>query len=229
MTLVKVQFICGLLVKVDWLKTVRFNLHYFKLMVALRLPVLVYRRTVFKSLKGTVTLKSAPKIGMIRLGDPRIGTQDFRYSRTIWQVTGEVIFKSTANFGRGCSVCVGTRGELVLGDKFSITGDTTILCKKQIVFGDDCLFSWDIMVMDTDWHYITDDNGDVINPDSSIIFGNHVWVGCRSMILKGSHIPSGSVIAAGSLISGKLLKENTVYGGQGKGVVPLKENIIWHH
>jgi acetyltransferase-like isoleucine patch superfamily enzyme len=43
-----------------------------------------------------------------------------------------------------------------------------------------------------------------------IVLGNNVWVGCRTLILKGSSIPDGSVIGAGSTVGGTFEKENTI-------------------
>ena len=67
--------------------------------------------------------------------------------------------------------------------------------------------------MDTDFHPITDADGKVINLPEEIVIGDHVWIGCRSLILKGSHIPDSSVIAAGTIVTGKLPSGNTIYAG----------------
>lgn len=143
---------------------------------------------------------------------------------------GGVIKCKSVNIGRGCRICVAEGGVLTLGDKFSITGDTTIICSKGITFGDDCLLSWDILLMDTDFHSISNEQNEIVNSSRPISFGDHVWVGCRSIILKGSEIPSGCVIAAGSLLSGsKLTRHNSVYSANGSNVSTIKENIFWNH
>ena len=84
----KIGYLFKLFPKINWLKTLRFNLHYFKLSVALRLPALVYWRTKFNSMEGTVKLCGKVRTGMLRIGVPYIGVQDHRYSRTIWQLRG---------------------------------------------------------------------------------------------------------------------------------------------
>lgn len=63
----------------------------------------------------------------------------------------------------------------------------------------------------------------VLNPDKEVIIGKHVWIGCNSTLLKGTEIPNDSVIAAGSIISKKLMDSNVVYVGGDKA----KEKIIW--
>ena len=83
--------------------------------------------------------------------------------------------------------------------------------------------------MDSDWHKIisTNGSGKILNEDREIIFGNHVWIGCRCNILKGSIIPRGSIIASGSIISSKLSQEYAIYGGQGATVRIIRENTTW--
>ena len=78
--------------------------------------------------------------------------------------------------------------------------------------------------MDTDYHSVLDEHGRIINSDSSIIIGDDIWIGCRSTVLKGSHIPSKTVIAACSVISGKMEKERCIYSSNNR---ILKENISW--
>lgn len=224
-----IKSVLSFVLKVDWLKSLRFNLHYFNLKVALHLPVLIYWRTQFNQLGGKVILQCSPCFGMIRIGEPRIGIQDYKFNRTIIQWGGEICLQ-TANIGRGCRICIGDGATLTLGDRFSVTGNTSIICCKSITFGEDCLLSWDILMMDTDFHRIYNEENIVINEDRPITFGDHVWVGCRSTVLKGTEIPSGSVIAAGSLLAGKrFVQANTIYGRRGDKVGVLAENVLWKH
>ncbi|WP_410240498.1 acyltransferase [Sphingobacterium thalpophilum] len=55
--------------------------------------------------------------------------------------------------------------------------------------------------------------------------GNNVWIGCRCLILKGSHIPDNCVVGANSLVSKRLETKSAVYGGEALRI--LKEEIIW--
>ena len=78
---------------------------------------------------------------------------------------------------------------MILGRDFIVTGRSVILCTKRITFGDECLLSWDLLIMDTDWHsVISTADSRILNPSKPINVGNHVWIGCRSVILKGVSI-----------------------------------------
>lgn len=115
-------------------------------------------------------------------------------------------------------------GTLEFGENVNISGNTSIICYGNIKIGNDCLVSWDCLMLDTDFHKIYSD-GILTNLDKKITVGNHVWIGARTTILKGTIVPDGSVIGAGSLCSGKLLKENAIYGGNPLKI--LKQNIRW--
>lgn len=94
-----------------------------------------------------------------------------------------------------------------------------------MTFGDDALVSWDCLFMDTDFHRILDADGIQVNADRDISIGNHVWVGCRSTILKGTTLLNGSVVAAGSITRSKIMKENVVIDSSGI----KRDNIRWIH
>jgi acetyltransferase-like isoleucine patch superfamily enzyme len=80
--------------------------------------------------------------------------------------------------------------------------------------------------MDTDFHTITNAQSEIQNPPAEISVGNKVWIGCRSLILKGSVIPDGCIIAANSLVTKELNGINQVFGKQPLRV--LSQNISWH-
>ena len=131
-------------------KTLRFNLHYFPFKTALKLPVVVSHRTFLRELHGKVELPDKVETAMVKIGFGDVGHYDRKRSRSIWQVSGTVSFGGKASIGHGSKLSV--RGDLKLGAGFNMTAESTIVCAKDIRFGDDCLLSWDILVMDTDEH-----------------------------------------------------------------------------
>ena len=149
---------------------------------------------------------------------------DDRYDRTKWCLKGSIILKGKVRIGRGANLVVSKTATCVFGNNFTITGRSTIVCRNRIEFGADVLVSWDVLFMDTDYHPMLDSAGVVINKDKPIIVGDKVWIGCRVLILKGTVIPDGCIIAAGSTISGKLENSNTVYSSERK---ELKRDIFW--
>ncbi|MBQ3749733.1 MAG: hypothetical protein II865_00305 [Bacteroidales bacterium] len=206
-------------------KTLRFNFHYFPLKTALKLPVFVSHRTFLRELHGKIMLPEKVNTAMIKIGFGDVGHYDRKRSRSIWQVSGTVAFGGKASIGHGSKLSV--RGNLTLGADFNMTAESTIVCAHQISFGNDCLLSWDILIMDTDEHPIINQDGIRTNPDKPIFVGNHVWIGCKCTLLKGTEIPNNTVVAAGTLLTSAFSGENQVIGGNPPAI--LKSNVRWEH
>ncbi len=206
-------------------KTLRFNLHYFPLKTALKLPVIVSHRTFLRELHGKVTLPETVDTAMVKIGFGDVGHYDRKRSRTIWQVSGEVNFRGKASIGHGSKISV--RGKLELGDRFNITAESTIVCAKEIRFGEDCLVSWDVLVMDTDEHPVYDKEGNRINDNRPIVVGNHVWIGCKCMLLKGAELPDNTVLAAGTQLRSAFAGDHQIIGGEPPAI--MKREVRWEH
>ena len=213
--------------EVNLLKTIYFNFHYFPFKKAIHLPVLICWRSELFKVNGRIVISGPLKTGMVRFGAHTLGTQDLLYSRTMWEVFGTLVIKGQTFIGRGSKISVGKDATLTIGENFAITGNSEIICQKEITFGRDCLLSWDILIMDSDFHHILDENETVINAPAPIVIGNHVWIGCRNTILKGVSIADNTIVAANSTITQTILDKNCVIGGHGKSLEILKRNVGW--
>mgnify|MGYP003289446078 CR=1 FL=1 len=213
--------------KLNLFKTFFFNLHYFPFLTAIHLPFLIYKRTEIRKMCGKIIIEGPVRTGMVKIGFHRLGTQDLLYSRTIWDVSGTFVVKGNACIGRGSKISIGRDGILTLGENFTITGNTEIISQKSISFGNNVLLSWDILLMDTDFHHILNDENKIINPPQPITIGNHVWIGCRNTILKGVTIADDNIISANSIITKKITETNCIIGGHGKNVDIIKRNVSW--
>ena len=215
--------------KVNPWKTVYFNFHYFPIKTALRMPVFIYWRSELYKMKGKVIIDAPVTTGMLKFGAHGLGTQDLLYSRTMWELMGTFIIKGKASIGRGSKISVGDGAVLTLGRGFTITGNSEIICHQKISFGSDCLLSWDILMMDTDFHDVINEKGDVINSPKPITIGDHVWIGCRNTILKGVSIASDNIISANSTITKSIKESHCVIGGHGSNVGIIKQGCSWKY
>lgn len=209
------------ILSISFFKTARFNIHYFGLEGLFHPYVLIARNVILSKLGGGVLQVENKRIGTIQIGFPSARIVDSRYNRSIWRNDGIIVFKGSAFLASGTKI--DNSGELIIGDDFHITANSMILCKKKIHIGKDVLISWNCQMMDHDFHKIINIDS-IVNEAQPIWIGNHVWVGCDSIILKGTRIHNDSVIAAGSLITGKDCESNTIYGGINRR---LKTGILW--
>jgi len=206
-------------------KTIYFNLKYLPFRQAIKLPILVSNKVYLRVTSGKLIIDCPIRTGLIQLGYGNVGIFDNKKSRSIWEVSGTVIFKGKCNIGHGSKISVGSSGKLILGENFVTTAETSIVAFSEIQFGNNCLLSWDILVMDTDFHKLRDELGNIINMPKPIIIGDKVWIGCRCLVLKGTIIPNNCVIGADSIVSKVLEKDNCLYVGSPCKMV--KENISW--
>jgi len=213
--------------KVNFWKTVYFNFHYFPFKTAIKMPVFICWRSELYNMQGKIIIDGPVKTGMLEFGSHGLGTQDLLYSRTMWDVMGTLIIKGGTSIGRGCKISIGNDAVLTLGSNFVISGNSEIICQKNVSFGDDCLLSWDILIMDTDFHCIINEKGEVVNPPKPITIGNHVWIGCRNTILKGVSIASDNIISANSTITKSIKESHCIIGGHGSNVDIIKKGRSW--
>lgn len=211
------------LIKIN-LKTIIFNFNYLPFQQAIKLPVLVSRKTYFKRLRGEVNIQSPIRFGMIKIGYNNCHIFDKKKSRTIWRVDGNINFNGAANIGHGSKIHLGKKGEISIGDNFTINAESTLKIEKELTIGKDVLISWDVLIMDSDCHHIYQE-GKIINQPQSIHIADKVWVGCRNLILKGANIKENSVIGANSLVNTDLLTANAAYVGT--PAQKVKEGISW--
>ena len=102
----------------------------------------------------------------------------------------------------------------------------TLSERKNVIIGQDCLFSKEIQFRVADSHLIYSSKSlKRINPTKSIYIGDHVWLGQNSLILKGCHIGSGSIIGAGTILSNKKIPSNCIFAGNPAKLV--KKDIFW--
>ena len=94
-----------------------------------------------------------------------------------------------------------------------------ITCREKITIGEGTIIGDEVMLLDTDSHLIKGSR-----MTSPIYIGNHVWIGSRTIVLKGVTIGDGAIIAAGSVVS-KNIPAGCLAGGVPARV--LKENVEW--
>ena len=78
--------------------------------------------------------------------------------------------------------------------------------------GEGILISREVFIYDADHHPIINSSGEQLNPPRPVVIGNHVWIGLKCTLLRGSKIGDGAMIAANSLVGGKI-KAGTMASG----------------
>lgn len=108
--------------------------------------------------------------------------------------------------------------KVTIGNNFYGAKRTALIAKEeggsQISIGDNCLFSYDLIIRTSDTHTIYDNKTrEVLNRSENITIGNHVWIAARALILKGAEISDNSVVAAGAIVTKKFSEPNCLIAG----------------
>lgn len=97
--------------------------------------------------------------------------------------------------------------------------------ETSIFIGEDCMFSNEIELRTGDSHAIIDIEKDSkINDAQNIVIGNHVWIGSRSIILKGVNIGNNTIIGTGSIVTNSIPSHSVSAGIPAK---VIKTNVDW--
>lgn len=120
--------------------------------------------------------------------------------------------------------CLAPGAGIVIGNDTGLSG--TVICSAmRVEIGKRCLIGADCMIFDTDFHHHAPDNRryspvqwDKISSPVSI--GDDVFLGTRVIVCKGVTIGSGTIVAAGSVVT-RDLPQNTICAGS--PAVPVKK------
>lgn len=210
----------GYFFQLSLLKTLLFNVHYFGIM-GMKFPVFIAKNVKFGKWGGKLELESL-KTGNIRIGFNATDICDTVYQRCFWHIKGTINFGENVRIGAGCKISCGKDAKIFFGKNTTINVNTQIICSQSIVFGEDCMISWEDLIMDSDFHEVKE-CGKLKEKIKPIEIMDHVWIGSRCSILKGSIVPMGCVIAANSTISKKFDDNNCLIGTSGI----MKREISW--
>jgi len=101
-------------------------------------------------------------------------------------------------------------GHLEIGDNVFINYGSSLVASTHVKVGNDSLIGTHVMVMDTDFHRIEDKVYDTSG--KPVILEERVWLGNRSIVLKGVTIGHDSVVAAGSVVTSDVPPRSIVAG-----------------
>lgn len=121
---------------------------------------------------------------------------------------GGKLVAGNCQFYSGVRIELGKNALLEIGNGSYLNRNTLIVCEEQIIIGKNCKIAWDVIIMDSDLHPINSE----IMENKAVHIGDNVWIGCRTIILKGVNVGRGAVIAAGSVVT-KDIQPYTIWGG----------------
>lgn len=124
---------------------------------------------------------------------------------------GKLIVNGTVRLLSGATLQVQKEASIEIGEAY-INHNVTIIAANNMKLGNGLLISRNVTIFDSDFHKIIDSTDKQINTARNVEIGDHVWIGVNATLLRGTRIGEGAVIAAGSVVGGKI-KEGTMAAG----------------
>ena len=220
-----------LLFRVSWLKTLLLNARMFGIKKIFTLPVLIGRGVMLKNIGHHSSIEIDSRIlyfGMIRLGvsDGSFHMGTSKKSNLSLGTNSKLVFKGGCNITKGFFINIYDDAILCFGNNTSFNPFLVIKCEENISIVDDCIFGWNVTIMDGDGHAIfVCDNDELVNKKTSIVINQRCWIAANATILKGSYISDDSVVAAGAIVTKKVLESNVILAGNPAKII--KRNVYW--
>ncbi len=121
--------------------------------------------------------------------------------------------------------------EIVIGDNVGISG-ATIYARKDIYIGDNTCIGGNCKILDNDFHPLEAEernrllksakggDSDLV-PAKEIRIGRDCFIGCNTLILKGTVLGDGCVVGAGAVVSGKFEDKCVIAGNPARVIRKL--------
>ena len=182
--------------------TIYLNLRTLPLKQALKLPLFVYGKVTFASLRGRIIFDCPHvKRGMVKMGRHQ---DDYilHSKRQLLRLDkdGSIVIKGYCSIASDFLFKI-TTGTLVLGDRVWIGQGVCIDCNERIEIGDCTSITYSTVLSDSNHHFVIDANKVVRRMSKPIALGKYNWIGNNSIIDKGSVTTDYSIVTHGSLLN----------------------------
>lgn len=183
------------------------------------IPIKAHHRVIFKKTK-TCQIKLA---GRLTFGNKKLALSSGAPSNIQLGNHSQFICGRGVNIGPGVNIIQKEKSILEIGENTYFTADSRLEVVNKISIGSDCAISWGTSIIDDNHHTIYYENKNKAT-SNEVGIGNHVWIGCQTVILPGTSIGDNCIIAAGSVVKGSF-PENTLIAGNPAKVI--KNDVSW--
>ena len=186
----------------NWLATFRLNYHAGGWRAVMRMPIRVYG-PMRLTLKGMIVLPSEVSKNMIVIGSDH---EDYTASsgKAELNIQGTWKLSGPLHIGPDSCIAVGKDALLQTGSGTYLGRDTQIHCYHHVGIGNG-VFAGEMYVCDSAIHQIVS-GGEEKPLYADVIIGDGVYLGFRTILLKGTVIPTGSVVGSGAVCTSDFSK-----------------------
>jgi acetyltransferase-like isoleucine patch superfamily enzyme len=207
---VPISFYTELAINCAVLKTIWYSIRFHGIVIVGRGSKI----RVHRSARINLAPKSVLAIGIAHDAPP--GAILRLRSRSKLRVEGRV------QIMRACNIGVDPDAVLTIGADTFFNEGSCVVCYNATTIGPGCAISWGVRIIDTDVHKLV--QYDETTPHAPLYIGKDCWIGTNAIILKGSHLGDGSVVAAGAVVTSKVPPRSLVAGVPARVV---RKDVTW--
>ncbi|WP_242202419.1 LbetaH domain-containing protein [Aestuariivivens insulae] len=204
-----------LVLSINWIKTIYFNMKMFPFKIARKLPVFFYGSVNFKELSGEIIIDAPIKTGMIGFGQEfEKMTRSKRIAQLI--LNGKLVFKGHAHFGKDVFLCVDKDAYCEFGFMGCLGSNVKLICTNKIIIGNWAGIGYESQIIDTNSHPMKNTKtGEYYPLSSPIKIGNYNAISNRVSIMPNTITPDHCVVASNSVCNKDYtrLGNNILIGG----------------
>lgn len=217
-------------------KTIAFNFRHLPFKEALRLPIHLFGKVDLceEQRGGVIEFSSQNGIhfGAWKIGQETglpFGKRNSHHDVTYISLEGKLVLGEYGVFQNGCVLCIREKATVTLGSGFWMGHAGRIISMEQITIEPNCQFSWECQVFDSDFHYISDVDGNIQRFTKPTYIGNNSWIGNRVTFGKGARIGDWSIVAGYSLVNKDFgVEAHCVYGGVPARLLKKGYSRVWY-
>jgi acetyltransferase-like isoleucine patch superfamily enzyme len=148
-------------------------------------------------------------------------------SPTLFQGQGELVIHDRVTLGYAMAGGVNlsiilqpreSESIIQIGQRTAIMNGCEIIACSSIVIGADCRIGPHTLIYDADFHGLAPEVRNELGKTAKVRLEDNVWIGSRSIILKGVTIEKDSVVAAGSVVTKNVIAGSIVAGNPARQV-----------
>jgi len=113
---------------------------------------------------------------------------------------------------------------LTIGDNSYLANGSMVLSQQEVRIGSGCSISWHVLIMDNSSYAIGYGDEDPQVRVQPVFIGDHVWIGCRAVIIKGVSVGDGAVISNNAVVTSDVPPGTLVAGNPARVV---REKVVW--
>ncbi len=180
--------------RINIIATLYINLRCLPFRQAYKLPIIIYGKTIFQSLSGTISIKvDKVKTGMITIGRRWCRA----HCRTTICLNGALECGEDIRIDGGTEIHIERNATLKIGKGSRIYEDCMIFCYERIEIGEHSSITYHSNIFDTDFHYTIDTQShEICKHTKPIKLGTYNWIGNKTTIKKGTLTADYTIVAA---------------------------------